>query len=104
MTGFPGLRPMTGDAVEIRAEGTVMKMAGPIVCQGFKPAEGGQLAVKLTLPDADPQQRRTLSWCKTFSFTLFVGGAVLYSSPPRLKVREIQRDGDGALAVTGSPS
>lgn len=104
MTGFPGYIPMTGDAVEITAEGTFMRLAGPVVCQGIQPDEGGQLAVQLTLPDADPQQRRALSWCKTFSFSVFVGGAVLYTSPPRLKVREIQRDGNGALTVTGSPS
>lgn len=93
---------MTGDTVEIRANGTVMKMTGQIVCQGLT-LDSGQGAVRLTLPDADPQQRRALLWCKTFSFGLFVGGALLYSSPPRLKVREIQRDADGALAVIGSP-
>ncbi|WP_374777137.1 hypothetical protein OG756_34570 [Streptomyces sp. NBC_01310] len=91
---------MTGDAVEISTDATIVKMSGRITCQGI--LRDGCGLVELTLPDADPQQRRALAGSKSYSYDLYRGGALLYSSP-LLTLRETRRAGDGALVVTGAP-
>lgn len=62
----------------------------------------GRGFAELVLPDADPQQRRDLEHAGHYQYALYVEGELLYSSP-ELTLREIRRDGDGALVVTGSP-
>ncbi|WP_406066220.1 hypothetical protein OG462_41715 [Streptomyces sp. NBC_01077] len=57
----------------------------------------------MTLPDADPEQRRALERCKSYGWDLYRDGALLYSSPP-LTLSMTRRTGDGALVVKGSPS
>ncbi|MFE3900138.1 hypothetical protein ACFXPY_07130 [Streptomyces sp. NPDC059153] len=100
MTAFPGTRPLTGDTVHITTEAASVTINGRITCQSVLRDGCGQ--VELTLPDADPQQRHSLEWSKRYQYDLFLGGALLYSSP-QLEVRETRRAGDGALIVTGSP-
>ncbi|MFC9228330.1 hypothetical protein ACFTZI_05070 [Streptomyces decoyicus] len=100
MNDFPGPRPVVGDAVAITIGSSSVTINGTITSQGI--LRDGCGFVELTLPDADPQQRRDLEWSKQFQYDLFLRGALLYSSP-QLKVRGCRRDGDGALIVTGSP-
>ncbi|MFB0629406.1 hypothetical protein [Streptomyces sp. AB3(2024)] len=100
MAAFPGTRPLTGDAVQITTEAASVTITGRITSQGV--LRDGCGLVELTLPDADPQQRRDLEWSKRYQYNLYVGGALLYSSP-ELEVRETRRAGDGALIVSGSP-
>ncbi|MFI1929346.1 hypothetical protein [Streptomyces sp. NPDC020330] len=98
---FPGHRPLTGDTVYITAGSRDMTMRGEIVCVGIL-RDGCGLA-ELTLPDADPQQRRELERCERYQYDLLVNGQVLYSSP-MLRVDGIRlREKDGALIVTGRP-
>ncbi len=77
-----------------------MTITGSITSQGIMRAGAG--VVELTLPDADPQQRRSLERAEWYQYELYRGGALLYSSP-QLRVRETRRVTDGSLVVTGSP-
>ncbi|MEU9197739.1 hypothetical protein [Streptomyces hundungensis] len=97
---FPGQRPMHGDTVTITIDSTAVTITGTITSQGV--LREGRGFVELTLPDADPQQRRDLEWAKHFQYELYRGGRLLYSSPP-LRLSGTHRTGDGALVVTGSP-
>ena len=100
MSDFPGPVPMHGDSVQITTDTTSLTITGTITSQGVW--RDGRGFVALTLPDADPQQRRTLEWAKWFRYELYRDGARLYSSP-RLKLSETRRVSDGALVVAGSP-
>ncbi|MFE5853423.1 hypothetical protein ACFQ61_09405 [Streptomyces sp. NPDC056500] len=105
MTGFPGPRPMTGDTALITVKGSTstsdLTITGHITCQGLLRDHCG--LVELTLPNADPQQRRALEHGTRYIFDLIRGAEVLYTSP-ELVVREVhRRPEDGALVVTGSP-
>lgn len=77
-----------------------MTFTGTITCQGV--LRDGRGCVELTLPDADPQQRRDLERATWVRYDLYREGARLYPSP-QLVVRETRREKDGALVVTGSP-
>ncbi|WP_435191755.1 hypothetical protein [Streptomyces sp. bgisy126] len=100
MTGFPGHRPICGDAVHITAGADLLIFAGEIMTRGI--LSGGHGFAELVLPDADPQQRRDLERAGRYQYELYLEGRLLYSSP-ELTLRTAQRDGDGALVVTGSP-
>ncbi|WP_167366262.1 hypothetical protein [Streptomyces caeruleatus] len=62
----------------------------------------GRGFVELTLPDADPQQRRDLERATSYRYELYRENTLLYSSP-RLTLSETRRARDGALVVAGSP-
>ncbi|MFE5097881.1 hypothetical protein ACFRCI_48545 [Streptomyces sp. NPDC056638] len=62
----------------------------------------GRGFVELTLPDADPQQRRDLERTQWYQYALYRSSALLYSSP-QLTLSEARRAKDGSLVVTGSP-
>jgi hypothetical protein len=84
------------DSVQITTDTTSLT----ITSQGV--VRDGRGFVDLTLPDADPQQRRTLEWAKWFRYELYRNGARLYASP-QLALSETRRASDGALVVAGSP-
>ncbi|MBB4161739.1 hypothetical protein [Streptomyces cinereoruber] len=73
---------------------------GKTSVRGF--TKGGQGYAELVLPDADPQQRRDLERAERYRFKLYLDGQELYASP-ELTLHYAERDGDGALAVTGHP-
>jgi hypothetical protein len=75
-------------------------ITGRITSQGI--LRDGCGLVELTLPDADPQQRRALEWSKRFQYNLYLREHLLYASP-QLVVRETRREDDGALIITASP-
>ncbi|WP_405842476.1 hypothetical protein OG528_29325 [Streptomyces platensis] len=100
MTGYPGPRPIRGDAVRLTTGSASVTITGSITSQGI--LRDGCGFVELTLPDADPQQRRDLERSKSYQYELYRGGALLYSSP-QLTLSETRRVKDGALVVTGSP-
>ncbi|MFF5282459.1 hypothetical protein [Streptomyces sp. NPDC013171] len=100
MSGFPGQRPIHGDAVHITIGNDLLVFAGKISTQGI--LRDGRGYAELVLPDADPQQRRDLERAGRYTYTLYLEGEELYTSPG-LVLREIRRDGHGALVVTGSP-
>ncbi|MFE1987653.1 hypothetical protein [Streptomyces mirabilis] len=100
MTGFPGPNPMHGDTVELMDDTFVATITGKITSRGV--LRDGCGFVELVLPDGDPQQRRDLERAGRYQYRLYDGGSPLYSSPD-LQVREIRRESDGALVVTGSP-
>lgn len=96
---FPGTRPIHGDTVRITVDTTTLMITGAVSCVGIL-VEGRGFA-ELTLP-ADPEQRRILEFSKRCHYSLYKGGALLYSSPP-LTITEVRQTGDGALVVTGAP-
>ncbi|MET9522934.1 hypothetical protein [Streptomyces coeruleorubidus] len=77
-----------------------MTITGSITSQGV--LRDGSGLVELTLPDADPQQRRDLEAAKWFQYRLYRGSALLYSSP-HLTLSETRRTNDGALVMAGHP-
>jgi hypothetical protein len=100
MTGVPGLTPMHGDAVQLTTNTAAVTITGNITSQGVLREDRG--LVELTLPDADPQQRRDLERARWFQYRLFHGGTLLYASP-HLTLDETRRANDGALIVAGHP-
>ncbi|MEU2245031.1 hypothetical protein ABZ572_37240 [Streptomyces sp. NPDC018338] len=100
MSGFPGQRPIYGDAVHITVGADLLVFAGKIMTRGV--LSDGRGFAEFVLPDADPQQRRDLERAGRYAYTLYLEGEELYVSPG-LVLREIRRDGHGALVVTGSP-
>ncbi|KMS67241.1 hypothetical protein ACM01_43560 [Streptomyces viridochromogenes] len=100
MTGFPGPHPMHGDTVYLTIGDTSVVITGRIRSQGV--LRDGRGFVELTLPDADPQQRRDLERATSYRYELYREDALLYSSP-RLALSETRRAGDGALVVAGCP-
>ncbi|WP_385625419.1 hypothetical protein PXH67_42850 (plasmid) [Streptomyces sp. P8-A8] len=98
--GFPGVRPMHGDAVQVTTNTASMTITGNITSQGV--LRDGRGFVELTLPDGDPQQRRDLEQAESYQYRLYRDEALLYSSP-RLTLSETRRTKDGALVVAGSP-
>ncbi|MFI6730339.1 hypothetical protein [Streptomyces atratus] len=100
MTSFPGQRPMHGDMVQLTTDTTSVTITGSITSQGI--LRDGRGFVELTLPDADPQQRRDLERTTSYQYELYRSSALLYSSP-RLILSEARRTKDGSLVVTGSP-
>ncbi|MEV5568318.1 hypothetical protein AB0L54_36520 [Streptomyces sp. NPDC052196] len=100
MSSFPGPHPMHGDRVQVTTGSLSVTITGAITSQGV--LRDGRGFVELRLPDADPQQRRTLEWSKHFQYELYKEGRLLYSSP-QLQLSETRRESDGALVVTGSP-
>lgn len=100
MSSFPGPIAIHGDSVQLTTDTTSLTITGTITSQGV--VRDGRGIVELTLPDADPQQRRTLEWAKWFRYELCRDGARLYASP-RLALSETRRASDGALVVAGSP-
>ncbi|MER6103675.1 hypothetical protein ABT115_15455 [Streptomyces sp. NPDC001832] len=100
MNMFPGPRPMHGDVVHLTTDTASVTITGSITSQGI--LRDGCGYVELTLPDADPQQRRVLERTTSYHYALYRGSALLYSSP-QLRLSETRRTKDGALLVTGSP-
>ncbi|MFJ9380404.1 hypothetical protein [Streptomyces sp. NPDC101455] len=100
MTGFPGHLPIHGDRVQLVTDITSVTITGSITCQGV--TREGRGYVELTLPDADPQQRRELERAKWVQYKLFRNSTMLYVSP-HLTLSEIRRAKDGALVLSGSP-
>lgn len=100
MTGFPGHRPIHGDAVHVTVGADLLVFAGKIMTRGV--LSDGRGFAEIVLPDADPQQRRDLERAGRFQYEVYLEGRLLYSSP-ELTLRTARRDGDGALVVTGSP-
>ncbi|MFJ9900029.1 hypothetical protein ACIQPR_42540 [Streptomyces sp. NPDC091280] len=98
--GFPGPRPIHGDSVRITTDTASTTFTGTITSQGV--LRDGRGCVELTLPGADPQQRRDLEQASSFRYDRSRDGARFYPSP-QLVVRETRREKDGALVVTGSP-
>lgn len=97
----PGPIPLHGDAVQLTTDTTSVTLTGDITSRGI--LRDGRGFAELTLPDADPEQRRDLEHTKRFQYELLRDGTVRYRSP-YLYVREIRRrESDGALVVTGSP-
>ncbi|MGW1496904.1 hypothetical protein [Streptomyces sp. NPDC002402] len=91
---------MHGDVVQITTDTTSVTITGSITSQGI--LRDGRGFVELTLPDADPQQRRDLERAQRYQYALYRSSALLYSSPD-LKLSGTRRAKDGALVVTGSP-
>lgn len=100
MNLFPGRRPVVGDAAHIWIDDATITATGTITCQGI--VEDGQGYAELCLPDADPEQRRTLERCSRYGFDLYSDGGLLYSSP-ELAVHSVSRAKDGSLVVRGVP-
>ncbi|MFE1546542.1 hypothetical protein [Streptomyces sp. NPDC058718] len=100
MSGFPGPRPIHGDAAHITVDTDLLAFAGKIMTRGI--LSDGYGFAELVLPDVDPQQRRDLERAGRYQYELYVEGEAPYSSPG-LTLREIRRDDDGVLVVTGSP-
>lgn len=98
---FPGTRPIHGDSVHISVGKTLLVFTGSITVQGV--LEDGRGFVELTLPDADPEQRRLLERSTSYQWDLHRGGGILYSSP-YLALHSTRRSGDGSLVVKGSPT
>lgn len=98
---FPGTIPMHGDTVRLMIGNSPVIITGSITSQGVR--RDGRGFVELTLPDADPQQRRDLERAKSYRYDLYRENALLYSSP-RLALSETRRASDGALVVAGSPA
>ncbi|WP_413751728.1 hypothetical protein NRF20_00110 (plasmid) [Streptomyces sp. R-74717] len=97
---FPGLRLVQGDTVQLVTDATSVTITGAITSKGV--LLDGRGFVELTLPDADPQQRRDLERSQRYWYQLYRGGALIYSSP-HLTLSETRRTGDGSLVVTGAP-
>ncbi|MEE1736423.1 hypothetical protein PUR49_07910 [Streptomyces sp. BE147] len=97
---FPGPRPVHGDSVRLVTDATSLTVTGAIVSQGV--LRDGRNYLALTLPDADPQQRRALAGTTSYQYKLYRHGGLLYSSP-YLTLRDTRRTGDGSLVVSGSP-
>ncbi|MFG3112881.1 hypothetical protein ACGF4C_00615 [Streptomyces sp. NPDC048197] len=91
---------MHGDAVQLITATISVTITGDILSQGV--LRDGRGFVELTLPDADPQQRRALEHATRFEYWLYRRGALVYQSPA-LTVRETRRIKDGSLVVTASP-
>ncbi|MFJ9574762.1 hypothetical protein ACIRQF_00020 [Streptomyces sp. NPDC101191] len=100
MTGFPGRRPIYGDAVHITVGADLLVFAGKIMTRGT--LSDGRGFAELVLPDADAQQRRDLERAGHYQYEIYLEGRLLYSSP-ELTLRDTRRDDAGALVVTGSP-
>ncbi|NUK01083.1 hypothetical protein [Streptomyces lunaelactis] len=100
MSSFPGPRPMHGDVAQLTTDTTSVTITGSITSQGI--LRDGRGFVELTLPDADPQQRRDLERTQWYQYELYRSSALLCSSP-QLTLSETRRASDGALVVTGSP-
>lgn len=100
MTGFPGPNPMHGDTVYLTIGTTPVLITGSITSQGV--VRDGRGFVELTLPEADPQQRRDLERATSYRYELYREKALVYSSP-RLTLSGTRREKDGALVVAGSP-
>ncbi|MFJ5635333.1 hypothetical protein ACIQF5_22190 [Streptomyces goshikiensis] len=100
MNAFPGRQPIRGDSLIIWIDDAMLSVKGAITCQGI--VEAGQGYAVLTLPDADPEQRRALERCRTYGFELYLDGRQIYSSPA-LTLSGTSRTGDGSLVVKGSP-
>ncbi|NUK82170.1 hypothetical protein HRW23_33375 [Streptomyces lunaelactis] len=100
MSSFPGPRPTHGDVAQLTTDTTSVTITGSITSQGI--LCDGRGFVELTLPDADPQQRRDLERTQWYQYELYRSSALLYSSP-QLTLSETRRASDGALVVTGSP-
>lgn len=100
MTGFPGLRPIHGDSVRITTSTGTLLLSGSITVQGVN--RDGRGFAELTLPDADPQQRRELERSERFEYELYSNGAQVYASPS-LVLRETRRTKDGSLVLCGTP-
>ncbi|MCY0929458.1 hypothetical protein OTB20_25310 [Streptomyces sp. H27-H1] len=92
---------MVGDSVAITTATFSVTITGTVTCQGI--TENGRGFVELTLPDADPQQRRQLEWSKEYQYNLYIKGQLLYSSP-QLALKGTRRTHEGALVLTGSPA
>ncbi|QHC26407.1 hypothetical protein [Streptomyces sp. GS7] len=97
---WPGTRPIHGDQVHVVTGSGVMVFTGDIQSVGVR--RDGHGFVELTLPDADPQQRRVLGGAKEFEYRMYRGGTMVYQSPA-LTVRQAHRNETGALVVTASP-
>ncbi|NIY67994.1 hypothetical protein SMALB_6071 [Streptomyces malaysiensis] len=91
---------MHGDIVQLTTDTTSVTIAGNITSQGV--LRDGCGYVELTLPYADPQQRRDLEKSKWFHYELYRSDALVYSSP-HLVLRETGRTKDGFLVLSGSP-
>ncbi|MFB6945587.1 hypothetical protein ACFWGL_36660 [Streptomyces sp. NPDC060286] len=91
---------MHGDVVQLTTDTASVTITGSITSQGI--LRDGRGFVELTLPDADPGQRRDLERTQRYQYELYSSGALLYSSP-QLTLSETRRAKDGALVVTGSP-
>lgn len=101
MSTFPGPRPIHGDSLVIWIDDAMFSIKGAITCQGI--LENGRGYAALTLPDADPEQRRALDRCKTYGFELYREGRLIYSSPSSLTLSATSRTSDGSLVVKGAP-
>ncbi|MEU3408910.1 hypothetical protein ABZ766_33875 [Streptomyces sp. NPDC006670] len=101
MNTFPGHRPIHGDSLVLWIDDALVSIKGAITCQGI--LEDGRGYTALTLPDADPEQRRALERCRTYGFELYHEGRLIYSSPQSLTLSGTSRTSDGSLVVKGSP-
>ncbi|MGW2110020.1 hypothetical protein [Streptomyces sp. NPDC001948] len=97
---FPGFRLIQGDVVQLVTGVASVTIEGSITSQGI--LHDGRGFVELTLPDADPQQRRELEQAQRYQYRLYHNETLLYSSP-HLILSETRRTKDGTLVVTGSP-
>ncbi|MFD7868181.1 hypothetical protein [Streptomyces sp. NPDC059783] len=97
----PGTRPIHGDTAHVFVGTVPLLFTGSITCQGV--LEKGRGYVELTLPDADPEQRRLLERSTTYQWELHRDGRRLYSSP-LLALHSTRRSGTGSLVVKGAPT
>ncbi|MCX4985497.1 hypothetical protein [Streptomyces sp. NBC_00572] len=100
MSGFPGPRPIHGDAVHNTVGTDLLIFGGKISTRGI--LWDGQGYAELVLPYADPQQWRDLERAGRYAYTLYFDGEERYVSPG-LVLREIRRDGDGTPSTARSP-
>ena len=96
----PSNRPVRGDTVEIIVSTTTLTITGSITSQGV--LRDGRGLAELTLPDADPHQRRDMERSTWIQYKLYRDGALVYSSG-HLELRGTRRDDNGALVVSASP-
>ncbi|QHC23457.1 hypothetical protein [Streptomyces sp. GS7] len=98
---WPGTRPIHGDRVVVITGKGTMDFVGNIKTVGVR--RDGHGFVEPTLPDADPQQHRTLENLTTrFEYWMYSGDKTVYLSPP-LRVRGTHRIEDGSLVVVAAP-
>ncbi|MFF4361159.1 hypothetical protein [Streptomyces sp. NPDC001604] len=68
MSDFPGPHPLRGDSVYLTIGTTSVTITGNITSRGV--VRDGRGFVELTLPDADPQQRRDLERAASYRYEL----------------------------------
>ncbi|MGX1956092.1 hypothetical protein ACWIGY_38140 [Streptomyces anulatus] len=100
MTLFPGVRPIHGDSVHLGVGTDTLHITGDVVCQVVY--HGGRGYFELTLPDDDPEQRRSLERRGQYVVELYRAGESLYVSPP-LTLISTRRTSTGALVLRGAP-